>query len=56
MKVIRGPNFQVANLNRKLTQFMPSEIDFQPGTTAQNGSLDMRHQEMSSLRTYQKLV
>ena len=29
-----GPNFQVANLNRNLTQFKPSEIHFQPSQTA----------------------
>ena len=48
------PNFQVANLNRNLTQFRPSEIHFQPCSTALNGSLDIRQPEM--LRTYHKCV
>ena len=36
-----GPIFQVANLNRNLTRFRPSEIQYQPDPTARNGSLDM---------------
>ena len=40
-KCDRGPNLQVANLNRNLTWFRPSEIHFQPDLTARNGSLDM---------------
>ena len=36
-KCDKGPIFQVANLNRNLTLFRPSE----PGPTARNGSLDM---------------
>ena len=37
----RGPIFQVANLNRNLTQFRPSEIHYLRDPTARNGSLDM---------------
>ena len=40
-KCDRGPIFQVANLNRNLTQFRPSEIHYKPDPTARNGSLDM---------------
>ena len=40
-KCDRGPIFQVANLNRNLTWFRPSEIHYQPDLTARNGSLDM---------------
>ena len=40
-KCDRGPFFQVANLNRNLTQFRPSEINYLRDPTAQNGSLDM---------------
>ena len=40
-KCDRGPIFQVANLNRNLTQFRPSDIHYQQDPTAQNGSLDM---------------
>ena len=40
-KCDRGPIFQVANLNRNLTQFRPSEIHYVQDPTAQNGSLDM---------------
>ena len=36
-----GPIFQVANLNRNLTQFRPSEIHYLRDPTAWNGSLDM---------------
>ena len=35
-----GLIFQVANLNRNLTRFRPSEIQYQPDLTARNGSLD----------------
>ena len=41
-------------MNRNLTQFRHSEIDFQPSLTAQNRSLDMRQPEIS--RTYRKIV
>ena len=37
----RGPLFQVANLNRNLTQIMPSEIHYQRDPTVVNGSVDM---------------
>ena len=37
---------QVANMNRNLTRFKPSEILYQPDMTAQNGSLDMQGPEM----------
>ena len=40
-KCDRGPIFQVANLNRNLTQFRPSEIHYLRDLTARNGSLDM---------------
>ena len=40
-KCDRGPIFQVANLNRNLTRFKPSEFHYQPDSTARNGSLDM---------------
>ena len=40
-KCDRGPIFQVANLNRNLTWFRPSEIQYQPDLTARNCSLDM---------------
>ena len=40
LKCYRGPIFQVANLNRNLTWFRPSEIHYQPDPTARNGSLD----------------
>ena len=40
IKCDRGPIFQVANLNRNLTRFKPSEIHSQPDQTARNGSLD----------------
>ena len=40
-KCDRGPIFQVANLNRNLTQFRPSEIHYQPDPAARSGSLDM---------------
>ena len=40
-KCDRGPIFQVANLNRNLAWFRPSEIHYQPDPTARNGSLDM---------------
>ena len=53
-KCDKGPNFQVANLNRNLTQFRPSEMHFQPSRNAQNVSLDMRQPEMS--RTYHKCI
>ena len=33
----RGPIFQVANLNRNLTQFRPSEINYLLDPTARNG-------------------
>ena len=49
---VRGPNFQVADLNRNLTQFRLSETHFQPSQTARNGSLDMRQPEM--VRSNQK--
>ena len=32
---------QFTNLNRNLTQFMPSEIHFKPDLTERYGSLDM---------------
>ena len=38
-KCDRGPNFQVANSNRNLTQFRPS--DYLRDLTARVGSLDM---------------
>ena len=40
-KCDRGPIFQVANLNRNLTQSTPSEIQYLRDLTALNGSLDM---------------
>ena len=40
-KCDRGPSFQVANLNRNLTQFRPSEIYYLADPTARNGSLDI---------------
>ena len=40
-KCDRDPIFQVADLNRNLTQFRPSEIHYQPDPTTRNGSLDM---------------
>ena len=40
-KCDRGPIFQVANLNRNLTRFKPSEIYYQPDPTARNDTLDM---------------
>ena len=43
---VTGPIFQVANLNRNLTQFRPSEIHYQQDPTARNGSLDMCQPEM----------
>ena len=45
-KCDRGPIVQVANLNRNLTRFRPSEINYQPDPTARNGSRDMLEQEM----------
>ena len=39
-KCDRGPIFQVANVNRNLTRFRPSEIHYQPDSTSRNGSLD----------------
>ena len=45
-KCDRGPFFQVANLNRNLTQFMPTEIHYLRTPTARNGSLDMWQPEM----------
>ena len=54
LKCDRDPHFQVAYLNRNLTQFRLSEIHFRPSPTARNGSLDMRQPEMS--RTYHKFV
>ena len=41
IKSDRGPIFQVANLNRYLTQFRPSEIHYLRDLTARNGILDM---------------
>ena len=38
-KCDRGPIFLVTNLNRNLTQFMPSEIHCLPDSTERNGSL-----------------
>ena len=38
-KCDRGPIFQVTNLNRNLTQFMPSEINCQPDPNERNGCL-----------------
>ena len=40
-KCDRGPIFQVANSNRNLTRFRPSEIRYQPDPAALNDSLDM---------------
>ena len=40
-KCDRGPIFKVANLNRNLARFIPSEIHYQPNPTARNGFLDM---------------
>ena len=40
-KCDRDPIFQVANLNRNLTQFRPLGIHYQPDLTERNGSLDM---------------
>ena len=40
-KCDRGSIFQVANLDRNLTQFRPSEIQYLRYPTARNGSLDM---------------
>ena len=51
-KCDRGPVFQVATLNRNLTQFRTSEIHYLGDPTARNGSLDMCQPEMS--RTYLK--
>ena len=39
--------FQVTYLNRKLTQFRYSEIQYQLSPNARNGSLGMRQPEMS---------
>ena len=50
----RGPIFQVAHLNRNLTQVRPSEIQYQPSLTSQNDSLDVRQSDKS--RTYHKCV
>ena len=38
---VTGPIFQVANLNRNLTQFRPSEIHYLRDQTARNGSVDL---------------
>ena len=40
-KCDRGPIFQVANLNRNLTQLRPSEIQYLRDPPARNGSLDI---------------
>ena len=53
-KCDRGPIFQVTNLNRNLTQFRASEINYQPDLTARKGSLDMWQPEI--WRTYHKWV
>ena len=53
-KCDKSPIFQVTNLYRNLTQFRPSEIHYQPGPTAENGSLDMWQPEKR--RTYYKCV
>ena len=37
--------FQGTNLNRNLTQFRHSEIQYKPSPTARNGSLDMQQEE-----------
>ena len=41
--------FKVANLNRNLTQFRPSEIHYLRDPTAQNGSLDIDKQKCEGL-------
>ena len=48
-KCDRGPIFQVANLNRNLSQFMPSEIHYLRDPTARNGSLDVTTRNVKDL-------
>ena len=46
-KDMKAIYFQVTNLNRNLTKFRPSEIQYQSSPTAWKGSLDMQQPEMS---------